>query len=211
MDRRDAVSGTAGVLLTAVSAAAVLLPGLVRRVGPVDAFLGAVSGVGPALLLTAAAAVAGLYLAVVARSPVDGSTRPPRSVVERRFDRAAFYPPEEVTADRRQVTAAGLDADVETAVESGGEALSSLRDHLSRTARDVYADHAGADRGHAREAVAGGTWTDDRTAAAFLAGDRGPSPGLVARLRLWLAPETERRRRVDRTLTAIEGLAEARR
>jgi hypothetical protein len=59
-------------------------------------------------------------------------------------------------------------------------------------------------RERAREAVAAGTWTDDPVAAAFLAGEGGPVPSLRARARLWLLPERERERRVERALRAIE-------
>jgi hypothetical protein len=46
----------------------------------------------------------------------------------------------------------------------------------------------------------------DPVAAAFLAGEGGPEPGLAARVRLWLVPERERARRVERTVRAIEHL-----
>jgi hypothetical protein len=207
---RDAVLGTAGAILTALSTVVVFVPEFVRSIGPVDALAGLLSGVGATVLLTLGTAVAAIYLAAIARAPTGG---PPdtRSVAERRFDRARVRPPEAVTADRRQVTAASVDADVDSAVETGGEELATLREALSRTAVEVYADRADVDTGPAREAVAAGTWTGDPTAAAFLAGDRGPGPDPRARLRLWLSPEHERRRRIDRTLAEIRRLAEGRR
>jgi hypothetical protein len=206
---RDGLLGTAGILLTTASAAVVVLPGTARSLGPVSALADLLSGVGATVLLTGATAVAAIYVAAIARSPAGGPRAPP-SVAERRFDRARVRPPEAVTADRRQVTATSLDADVDTAVEAGGEPLATLRETLSRTAAEVYADRAGVEPGRAREAVASGTWTGDSTAAAFLAGDRGPTPDLRARLRLWLSPEAERRRRIDRTLAAVRRLAEDR-
>lgn len=204
---RDGLLGTAGVLLTTASAVLVVLPDTARSLGPVTALADLLSSTGITVLLTVATVLAAIYVAVIARSETGRPQEPP-SVAERRFDRARVRPPEAVTADRRQVTATSLDADVDTAVEAGGEPLASLRETLSRTAAAVYADRAGVEPGEAREAVAGGTWTGDTTAAAFLAGDRGPRPDLRARLRLWLSPEAERRRRIDRTLAAVRRLAE---
>jgi sugar (pentulose or hexulose) kinase len=111
-----------------------------------------------------------------------------------------------VTADRRRLAGADLDAVVDRANETGGSALREVREALGRTATDVYAEYADVDRERAREAVRAGTWTRDPVAAAFLAGEAGPDPGLAARARLWLVPERERARRVERTVRAIEGL-----
>jgi hypothetical protein len=208
--RRRLIPGAVGVALTVVSAAVVLVPGPVATFAPLDSVVGTLSGVGPTLLMSVGALLAGLYVAVVARSPAADVGSNPATATEHGFQRAVTHPPEEVTAGRRQVTAAGLEADVETAVEAGGEPLASVRGVLGRTAAAAYAEYADTERTRAREAVAGGAWTDDRTAAAFLADDRGPTPPAFARLRLWLTPAAERRRRIDRTLAAIARLGEGR-
>jgi len=51
--------------------------------------------------------------------------------------------------------------------------------------------------------VAAGTWTDDRVAAGFLGDDRATAWTFSERLRLWLAPERETRRRAERTVAAL--------
>lgn len=81
----------------------------------------------------------------------------------------------------------------------GGE---EIRDRLracavgvvERTARS----HEDADR-----AVAEGSWTDDRIAAAFLGDDPAPGYPLRARIRGWLRPDLAFEHRVERTVDAI--------
>ncbi|WP_135820371.1 DUF7269 family protein [Halostella litorea] len=51
--------------------------------------------------------------------------------------------------------------------------------------------------------VAAGTWTDDRVAAGFLGDERATAWTFGERLRLWLAPERETRRRAARTVDAL--------
>jgi len=89
--------------------------------------------------------------------------------------------------------------------ERAGEAVDERLRGLvvARLTREGY-DRAAADR-----AVATGGWTDDRTAAAFLAGEGGPVPTLGSRLRLWLDPESERERRIRRTVAALDDFADA--
>lgn len=211
MRRRAAVLGTLGALLTVVSAGFAFVPDLLLAVGPVRDTVRALSGTDPTAVVLAATVVVALYVAVAARSSAGESSLAPRSDADRRFDGVATTPPEAVTADRRGRTAAALDAEVDAAVEFGGHRLASVRDVLARTAADVVADHRGTDPATAREAVETGTWTDDDVAAAFLAGEAGPTPALGSRIRLWLAPERERRRRIERTVDAIRALAGERR
>lgn len=63
---------------------------------------------------------------------------------------------------------------------------------------------AGASPTAVREAIAAGTWTDDRVAAAFLGGADAPSVSLWRRAYAWLYPARAFRRRVERVVTAVE-------
>ncbi|WP_121821810.1 DUF7269 family protein [Halostella salina] len=112
-------------------------------------------------------------------------------------------PPEEPTTD----TAVAGDA-FEDAVERVGERELSAWDRgpdpsatLRETALVVLArSRPDAD---AEALVAAGTWTDDRVAAGFLGDDRATAWTLDERLRRWLAPERETRRRAERTVDAL--------
>lgn len=202
--RSRSLLGLLGAVLAGAGAVAVFLPESALSVGPVRRAVESVGGVEPTAAVLLASGVTGLYLAVVARS--GGGTPPPEDPADRRFATAAESPPETVTADRRRLAGAGLDAAVDRASASGGPALNEVREALGRTATDAYAEYADLDRERAREAVRAGAWTRDPLAAAFLAGEGGPDPGIAARARLWLVPERERARRVERTVRAIESL-----
>lgn len=201
---RLAIFGGAGVLATLLAAMLVYTPDLLRGLGPVGAAARALSAADPALVMVLATALLGLYAAVAARSGGERG-QAPGSTADRRYEAAASAPPESVTADRRVLAAAHLDADIQTAIEDG-DGLGAVRDVLATTAASAYAERENCGRERARDAVERGVWTDDRLAAAVLAGPAGPGPSLLSRLRLWLAPDSERERRVRRTVEAIRDL-----
>ena len=204
---RVAVFGTLGAIATIVGAVLVLAPGLLLGVPPVRMAVSSLTA-GPKAVMTAAAAVVGLYVLTAARSgPARGV--PDETAAEPGFDAAATDPPEAVTADRRSLTGAGLDADVRVAVADGGRPLGAVRDLLRDLAVDAYTDDPGR-TDEARRAVDTGAWTDDPHAAAFLAGEGGPTPSLLSRVRLWLVPERERERRIEAAMSAVERLREER-
>lgn len=204
--RPRALLGLLGAALALAGAVAVFLPESLLSVGPVRRAVEAAGGVEPTAAVLLASGVTGLYLAIAARSGGSERSAPPADPADRRFAAAAETPPEAVTADRRRLAGADLDAVVDRASETGGATLQEARGTLARTATDAYAEYAGLDRERAREAVRAGTWTRDTVAAAFLAGESGPEAGLGARVRLWLVPERERARRIERTVRAIEHL-----
>jgi hypothetical protein len=201
MRARVAVFGALGVLVTAFGVALLVAPSAVTAAGPVEALVVAVGDRDPTHSLLAASLIAVLYVAVTARSNgrSDG-----RSADDDAFERAVSAPPEEVTAGSRQLVGEQRDRQVRAGIEGGGPPLREVRGWLSVTAVSAYAEAAKLSREEARTAVERGTWTDDRLAAAFLAGADGPTASLTPRLRLWLAPARERRRRIERTLSAIE-------
>lgn len=207
MRPRVAVLGTLGALATALAVAVVTVPDALT-ITPVRTITDALGAVNPQLVMLVGTVVAGLYVALAARST--GGTRPLDAVTpaERAFEAAATDPPEGVTDDRRRRTAAGLDADIETAVERGGPTLRRVRTVLAETAASAYAHHESVSREEARRAIETGTWTGDDVAAAFLASVDGPRPGLYARVRLWLLPAAERERRIARTVAATRRLGE---
>lgn len=113
---------------------------------------------------------------------------------------------------------AGEDGDVGTV---GARFDRDLRDTLSAAAerddRDVVrADlralaidavaHAEDVSGHAaRQLVDDGEWTDDRIAAAYL-GDPATTAALSRRLDATIRPRTAKRRRIERSVAAVESL-----
>lgn len=112
-------------------------------------------------------------------------------------------PPEEPTTDSA-VAGDAFDAAVErvgerevTAWGRGPDPAATLRETalvvLTRCRPDADAESL----------VAAGTWTDDRVAAGFLGDERATAWTFGERLRLWLAPERETRRRAERTVAAL--------
>jgi hypothetical protein len=201
---RIVLFGTLGALATVLGAVAVIAPRLVAPSGPLGAIVRPLTGADPKAVMTAAAAVVGLYVLVAARSRSAVDEMDGISDAERRFDAARTDPPEAVTADRRTMTGAGIDADVSLAVTGGGRPLRSIRDLLRDLAAETYAREEGVADEAALQAVERGAWTDNQVAAAFLASDDGPTASVPSRIRLWLAPDRERRRRIDATLDEIE-------
>jgi hypothetical protein len=210
MRLRIAVFGTIGVLATLVAGVFVVAPELPLAVGLVEQAVSLAAGVDPKRVMVGATVAVGLYVALAARSSPPGRTPPVVSDATRRFDRAVSEPPEAVTADRRALTAASLDADVDRAVEAGGEELQDVRAVLTELTVETYATRHQQPLEVAEVAVKAGTWTDDDVAAAFLGDADGPRPSLLSRIRLWLVPERERERRIERTVAALTALGETR-
>jgi len=205
MRRRVVGLGVLGAVATGLGLALLFVPDLVRSVGPLDGFVAAAGSTDPKLLMLVAGLGVTGYVVLAARSGPTTESDGIRPPAQRRFERTGPQPPGTVTAKRRRVTAASVDGELEVAVENGGRALREARAHLTGVATDAYAVATGQSREAAREAVATGIWTDDPVAAMFLA--EGGEPPRRARLALWLRPRRERRRRIERTVAAIERLA----
>lgn len=82
--------------------------------------------------------------------------------------------------------------------------VADIRERLEDSAIRVIKARNGLDDERAVQAIEDGVWTDDPVAAAFLSSRRGQP--LSERLRSALDPGRAFRRRVDRTLSAIEEL-----
>lgn len=194
MDRSRVAVLAAGAVASLCGLALALVPGLTER-APFDTLAGAIVGVDrtPAVLL-AASAVGG-YTLLAAWAEGRSQTVDPKA-----FDRLRDRPPEAARSETTARTAARVDATIDWVVDEG-ERTGDLTAELTATAAAAYAAATGTDRATARAAVETGAWTDDPVAAAVLGAG---SPPLAARLRLWLVPHRERRRRIERTIAAIE-------
>lgn len=205
MDTRLAVGGAVGTLATVVAALALFAPDVLTAVPALPALVEWAETVDAGAALLVAGLLVALAAIVAARIGVQGTSD---GVATDAFDGLTGTPPEAATASHRTVTGAGLDGAIDSAVDGDDDALGTVRTRLATLAAAAHARTAGDDRDAADAAVRTGDWTEDPVAAAFLAEDGAARQSIAARLRLWLAPERERRRRVDRTLAAIDSTLE---
>jgi hypothetical protein len=202
-----AALGGLGVLATLLGALAVAAPAAVAETAPLSTLVSAAASVGPRDLFVAGSAALGLSLLRAAVTSRESRLVSGSSAASRQFEAVVADEPETATAPEGTLAASEFDDAVERAVDGDERALAELGERLRRLAvarltREGW-DPEGADR-----AVAAGTWTDDRTAAAVLSGEDGPVATLGSRLRLWLDPERERERRIERTVAALDEVAE---
>lgn len=204
--RLRAVIGSVGVGATLVGVLALLSPeavlgtsllrGLAQTVAGLDVGTLSLGGVG---LVTLAALVSTLISTDdrLVAGDARAATR-----FERTLDRSR-----ESAAEVGPRTASDLDQVVDRAVAGDDDAMERVRAHLTalveRALETPGRDEPATD---AAGAIATGDWTDDSTAAAFLADPAGPDHSIRSRIRLWLDPETERERRIRRTVAQIEQL-----
>ena len=201
---RAKLLGSLGAVVTLVAAAVVVSPGLAD---PLSAVVSVLESQDSERLLLLLGSAVGLYAAWAARANSPAGTPPdgPAARFETEED-----PPEAVTTTDRTRTGENLDERIAAACAGNDEALEAVRSNLADTAASAHSRVADRTPAEARRDVRSGAWTDDLLAAAFLADDSGPNFGLFARLRSWLDPETERRRRIDRTVEAVEGIFQRR-
>jgi len=192
MRLRTVVFGTMGLLATAVAASLIFAP---TAAG--ESLVAVFGGVAPTTALLAGSLVVGLCSVFAGwLGGLLGGGSPTA------FDVAVDSPPEDVTATEGRLFAADIDAAIDDAVAGDDAAMDTVTERLAAAATTAYAIGAGVSQADARRAVRAGTWTDDAVAAALLSPTEPQS--LLARLRLWLDPESERRRRIRRTVDAIE-------
>jgi hypothetical protein len=192
MRLRTVVFGTVGLLATAVAASLVFAP---TAAG--ESLVAVFGSVAPTTALLAGSLTVGLC-AVLAGwlGGLLGGGSPTA------FDVAIDTPPETVTATESRLFAADIDAAIDDAVAGDDAAMDTVTERLAAAATTAYAVGSSVSQASAHQAVRAGTWTDDAVAAAMLSPTEPQS--LLARLRLWLDPESERRRRIRRTVDAIE-------
>jgi len=189
MSRVETGLGVFGVLATLFGVGLVLAPGLVGS-GPVEGVVDTVGSTGTAELML----LLGGVVAVLA-----GAVPWQRSRANSEGVDPSEGAPERSTDDRHTDR---LGTGVGVAVREGGEPWERVRSGLTELAVEAYADAENISPAVAEQAVQRGEWTGDDLAAGVLAG----SVSGRARLRLWLTPERERRRRIARTVRAIEQL-----
>ncbi|RDI69598.1 DUF7269 family protein [Halopelagius longus] len=203
MNRLRAFAGFLGVVAVAVAVA--LVVGVVPD-GPVATAESAVASVDTGAYLFGLAAVAVLSGAWFSRR------RPaprPRTDAEARFESLRDAPPEAATGSSAPRPGGRFDGLLAEATDGRSEgSMRAVRDRLRALAAETYADVRNAPADEARRAVESGEWTDDRLAAATVADGDDASYPFGSRLRLWLDPARERRRRAERTLDAVRELRE---
>ena len=195
MSSRRAVLGGVGAVAAATAFGLAVAPEI-ADVPPIDTLVALTAGLDRTQAVLLASTVVAGYV-VLARAAGGQSESPPDL-----FDRACRNPPETPTTHTTAQTAARTDATIDRAVTGEQRAVTEVRHSLAATAAAVHAAATDTDRTRAEAAIEAGEWTEDPVAAAFLASSESPPIG--ARLRLWLTPRRERRRRIERTLAAIE-------
>lgn len=185
------VIGGIGLVAVVTAGVATLRPPLVPKTPPVQALIQTASNFGPRIVGLSVAVVTGILLMtllLVSR---------PTKATDQTFQQLRDTPPE--TISETDVDLAG--AAFEAAAETG---RSDVGNQLRETAVTEVAFDIGETA--ARNAVATGVWTDNRPAALFVGDEVDPT--LFERLRTWLDPESEHRRRLLATIAAIEARAE---
>ncbi|MDS0259939.1 hypothetical protein NDI56_11090 [Haloarcula sp. S1CR25-12] len=188
--------GFLGVLGTAAAAALAVAPDAFAGVLPL---LQRLSGQIRPTWLVAAIGLLGVFVGWQMTESDRGQTA---------FDDAVSTPPESVTTAETPLTGAPLDTMFDEAVAGDPNAMTAMVDRLRATAVTAYAIDAECSREAAERAIESGAWTGDAVATAMF--DPDTAQPLPARLRLWLDPESERERRLRRTVRAIERLGEGR-
>lgn len=188
-----AVAGVVGAAVTLVALAFVLAPDSVGAVLPLQQFVTE----DPRLTVVAIAALIGLVSVAFARSGGTKSQPDPDIVDE---------PPETVPETGTTAPGSALTYRIDRAADGDEGAATDVRDVLRTSALRTLARDPSVDTAAAEERLQSGSWTEDTLAAAYLGGGTLP---VSARLREWLAPERERRRRIERTVAAIEREAAA--
>lgn len=188
MELRSAV-GMVGLLGALVALAFVVAPASIQSIRPIALVTDALPTDDPSRLLLAGGFLVGVGATVLARVVSSGRQSSESELVAT---------PPEAAAGGRSTPGSAFDEQL----DSDGD-HASIRETLRETAVETLVRQAGYEPAAAREAVKRGTWTDDPVAAALL-GD--PQQSLWSRLRGWLDPDTERVRRVRRTVEALESI-----
>lgn len=199
MSKRVTIFGTAGVVLTLLAVALAVVPGTEALLGPLGDLL---AGEDPTRLLLLLGTLTGGYAVWTAWRRGDSPKATDDATT--RYEAAADEPPEAVGVTDRETPGDGFDRRVEAALAGDSRALEPITETLADTARRALVRSRDCSEETARHAVETGSWTDDELAAAFVAGEDGPDYSLWTRLRGWLDPETERRRRIERTVAAVQ-------
>jgi hypothetical protein len=187
--------GAVGACSLAVGALFMYAPEYATRAAPLDAARRTLGGVDPSMLLVGVGGTFSLYAVLAAWAASVTSTAEPSTT---RYGAAQAEPPEAVTDDSR----ASVTALVGSAFTDPGreEAAAAAREELRTTVRAAL-DAAGRD---GEQALAEGSWTDSRLAAAYLSESGDVVPSVWSRLRRWVDADRERERRFRVALREVE-------
>jgi hypothetical protein len=187
--------GAVGACSLAVGALFMYAPEYATRAAPLDAARRTLGGVDPSMLLVGVGGAFSLYAVLAAWAASVTSTAEPSTT---RYGAAQAEPPEAVTDDSR----ASVTALVGSAFTDPGreEAAATAREELRTTVRAAL-DAAGRD---GEQALAEGSWTDSRLAAAYLSESGDVVPSVWSRLRRWVDADRERERRFRVALREVE-------
>ena len=117
------------------------------------------------------------------------------------FETLRTNPPEE--ADTTPVVGASFDDSVEMLVDATSrDQTDAIRTELRSLTVDALVTVDGLSPEEAQTRLDDGAWTDDAVAAAYLA-DREATLSFSRRLLAWLRPAQTKRRRIERTTSAI--------
>ncbi|MFC6823416.1 DUF7269 family protein [Halopelagius fulvigenes] len=203
MNRLRGFAGLLGVAAVAVAGA--FVAGVVPdgAFAPVESAVSSVDTGTYLLVLATVAVLSGAWFSRRRPAPL------PRTDAEARFESLRDAPPEAATGSTAPRPGGRFDGLLAAATDGRSEgSMRAVRDRLRTLAAETYADVRNATVAEATRAVESGEWTDDELAAATAAEGDGASYPFVSRLRLWLDPARERRRRVERTLDAVRELRE---
>ncbi|WP_157971643.1 DUF7269 family protein, partial [Halorussus litoreus] len=189
--RRRRTIAAVGVASLVVALGVVFLPGLF----PESVFRPVSRVLGSQVVVGLFAATAALLAAAALRESATRTSGDDRRATDDEQQTDAWFPnrsPERAhydevrTAGREVDRALGTDPDDHSA-DDVAAMRRDARNRVRTIAVDVVADFENCDRATAARLIADGTWTDDRRAAAFLAGvDRAP---LGVRIRDWASGE----------------------
>lgn len=188
-----AVGATGVAALVAAAAVATAPDRVIEAVPATEPLVDATREFDGTLLLAAVGGLVGLLATAMARVGAAPSSTTDATMDARRSD-----PPETVSVPDGTVTGDAVDRTFEQVRHPSD--LETIADDLRATA--VAIERAVGEPSRAEDAVASGEWTDDDLAAAVLS--ESVAVPVLARLRAWLDPEAEARRRLRRVVTALE-------
>lgn len=191
--------GIFGMCTTALGIALLAYPDLATW-GPVSSLTERLLETEPAYLFIGFGSAVAVVIVVLARSATATSSPAPRASNEPNPTASGSS----VGGQPKGYESITRDVDSVQAIALGGDPYRSLIDSIRDKAVTSYATSARITEPAARERIEAGRWPDDHVARAVLT-DRFP---IQDRLRLSLVPVRERRRRIERTLDAIERLQE---
>ncbi|MEZ3114610.1 hypothetical protein RYH80_01565 [Halobaculum sp. MBLA0147] len=188
-----AVAATGVAALVVAAAVATAPDRLIETVPATEPLVDATREFDGTLLLAAVGGLVGLLATAMARVGAAPSSTTDATMDARRSD-----PPETVSVPDGTVTGDAVDRTFEQVRHPRD--LEAIADDLRGTA--VAIERTVGNPKDAEEAVVTGGWTDDDLAAAVLS--ESVAVPVLARLRAWLDPEAEARRRLRRVVTALE-------